>query len=425
MAGGRGLSAFVRCSLAKRWLVLLLLACLLPSTAADGGNALKPEVAKGSPWEEDDGDAAVPVDISQQAYCPPPMWASAELLLWWIDGFHVPPLVTSGPWSDGRDTVGQLGAPHTDILLGDTSLDADAHTGARFRLGYWFDAEAKCGVEAVYFGLLERSASFQAASPTVPVITRPFYNREPGSEGPDTELLAFPGLFDGSIHVRGETSLQGVEVLYRQAFCQQCARRVDFLVGWRYNQLDDSLVISDFKRSLSANSGLQIGTTIEEEDRFTTCNQFQGAEIGVVALLQKCGWTLDVAAKLGLGNNHARVDIRGSTTVTVPDPDVAMTPTGLLAEPTNIGTYAKDVFALVPEVGISVGYEITPCLRATVGYTFLYWSQVARPGDQIDLDLNVSQLKPGGLTGAPRPAFDWKLTDMWAQGLSLGLDYRF
>ena len=63
------------------------------------------------------------------------------------------------------------------------------------------------------------------------------------------------------------------------------------------------------------------------------------------------------------------------------------------------------------------------CL-ASLGYSFIYWSRLARPGDQIDTDLNLSQLPPGPLAGAARPEFDMHFTDFWAHGLHVGLQYR-
>ena len=74
-------------------------------------------------------------------------------------------------------------------------------------------------------------------------------------------------------------------------------------------------------------------------------------------------------------------------------------------------------------------------MKATFGYSLLYLSQVARPGDQIDasgqaagstnVNVNPSQLSGGDLTGVPSPQHRFITTDFWAQGLSFGLDYRF
>ena len=42
-------------------------------------------------------------------------------------------------------------------------------------------------------------------------------------------------------------------------------------------------------------------------------------------------------------------------------------------------------FAVVPQLGVTLGDRVTPRLSLTLGYTFFYWSVVARPGEQIGL----------------------------------------
>ncbi len=79
----------------------------------------------------------------------------------------------------------------------------------------------------------------------------------------------------------------------------------------------------------------------------------------------------------------------------------------------------------MPEIGLTLGYDLTPRLKATVGYTLLYWSDVARPGDQIDLNVDPAQLAGPHQTTGAKPAFVLHTSDFWAQGLNLGLDYRF
>jgi hypothetical protein len=61
----------------------------------------------------------------------------------------------------------------------------------------------------------------------------------------------------------------------------------------------------------------------------------------------------------------------------------------------------------------------------STGYTFIYFSQVARPGDQIDRNLNLTQLGGAPLVGAPLPQFPWVKTDFWAQGVNFGATMRF
>ena len=100
---------------------------------------------------------------------------------------------------------------------------------------------------------------------------------------------------------------------------------------------------------------------------------------------------------------------------------------GLLAQPTNVGRTKHSSFAAVPEVGLKIGYQFTDHLRVTVGYDFLYWSRVARPGQQIDTLVNTSQLlRQGGAAVVPaNPARIFHDTDYWAQGINLGLEFNF
>jgi hypothetical protein len=102
---------------------------------------------------------------------------------------------------------------------------------------------------------------------------------------------------------------------------------------------------------------------------------------------------------------------------------------GLLALPTNSGHFTRDRFAVVPEGSVGVGVQATERVRVSLAYTVLYWSNAARPGDQIDRVVNPAALPvnggPGPGTGPARPAFGFKDTDFWAQGLTLGVEFRF
>ena len=46
---------------------------------------------------------------------------------------------------------------------------------------------------------------------------------------------------------------------------------------------------------------------------------------------------------------------------------------------------------MVPEIGFNLGYRITPQATVYVGYSLLYASNVARPGDQINRNINPTQ----------------------------------
>ena len=80
-------------------------------------------------------------------------------------------------------------------------------------------------------------------------------------------------------------------------------------------------------------------------------------------------------------------------------------------------------------------YQVTQRVRLTAGYNFLYWSNVFRPGEQIDRNLDAARIPnfcnldptqcPHGLINPPRPQPTNRDTGFWAQGISLGLEVKF
>jgi hypothetical protein len=361
------------------------------------------------------------------------LWVRTEYLLWWTDGFAVPELVTTSPYDTPQEEAGVLGLPETEILFGNTDMAEDVRSGGRVSFGYWFDPCRKVGIQASYLGLGHETTRYQLSSDGDPIVARPFFNLDPtdfdgdglpDDMGPDSGLIAYPGWVSGEVEVTGETVFQGAEVLYRRNLVEGCSFRVDWLAGWRFNRLDDELVIFEPTVTGPNHPFVQQGTTLDLTDRFETENRFNGSTLGIIAEARHCRWTFEGVMKLALGNTHSQVTIDGRTIVTVPGEDPEPLGRGLLAQESNIGVYENDEFAVIPELGVMVGYDLSCHLRATFGYTFIYWSRVARPGDQIDMDIDGRQLD--GLPEAiPRPEFRWVGTDMWAQGLNFGLDYRF
>jgi hypothetical protein len=70
---------------------------------------------------------------------------------------------------------------------------------------------------------------------------------------------------------------------------------------------------------------------------------------------------------------------------------------------------------------------VTPGFRAYVGYNYLFWSNVLRPGEQIDrtVDLTFVPNAPRVPFGQNRPLPTFKQADLWAQGLQFGLEARW
>jgi hypothetical protein len=374
------------------------------------------------------GACDVPMSAPGMCCGAPWIWGRAEYLLWWTSGMSVPPLVTTSPDGTVWEEAGVLGQPDTEILFGDARLAVGAQSGGRFTLGMWFDPGKCRGLEATYMMLGEGTERFEQSSEGDPILARPFFNTATGEQ--DALVVAFDGndvagdphVLHGSILVGAKTRLQGAEVIYRRSLFQQCESRLDFLLGYQFNRLEDELLIEQ-EFTVEDDPIVVAGTTVELFDLFDTRNDFHGAQLGLVFRERVGRWSTEMSMKLGLGNTHSQVVIDGSKITTTPGADPDPVAEGLLARETNIGVYEQDQFTMIPELGVTLGYDITCGLRATFGYTFVYWSKVARPGDQIDLNVFLPQ--PNDTREAEHPEFSWVTTDFWAQGLRFGLDYRF
>jgi hypothetical protein len=334
-------------------------------------------------------------------------------------------LVTASPPA----SAGVLGAPGTVVLFGGSRLDEDAHSGGRFTVGSWLNDCRTIGLEGGYFFLGSRATEFAAAGtglPGSPVIARPIINALTGSE--TSELVAFPGLESGIVHVTSSSWLQGANANLVANVCCSCCWRVDLLAGFRYLDLQEGLGIVErlMVNPDVANIG---GSTFIVADQFDTRNQFYGGQLGARAEYRRGNLYIDLAGSVALGTTHEELDINGNTVITPAGGTPIALTGGLLALPTNIGHFSRDRFAVVPEIGINVGYQVTQFMRAFVGYSFLYWSAVTRPGDAIDRTINPTQLPstqgPGTLVGPPRPTVILQDTEFWAQGINVGLEFRY
>ena len=120
--------------------------------------------------------------------------------------------------------------------------------------------------------------------------------------------------------------------------------------------------------------------------------------------LDRGRWSLEGFLKLGLGVTHQELSIRGESALTVNpidgSPDIfAVAPGGLYALPSNMGFSEEDEFGFMTELGLRVGFDVTRRIRAEVGYNFVYWSSVIRPGGVLNPVIDPRQV-PG------RPEFD-------------------
>ena len=376
-------------------------------------------------------------------FCGPPgrFWFRGEWLYWSSSGMHVPPLVTTGP---SVDQPGYLNTPGTTILFGNGSINGGGRSGVRLTTGIWLNPAQTVGVEGDWFMLGTANTHFSASSGGIPILSRPFYDLSPTQADPsqivgeNVEQVASPGSLAGTVTVDASTTFQsaGMRALINICCSQSCcapscfgcldgpsSKRIDFLIGYRFARMTDSLGITENLNSLEAT---QPGSFLVH-DGFGTTNTFNGVELGTVYQKYRGRWSLEGILKMALGSTHQTVSINGFTTTT--QNGVSTTDQGgLLALSSNIGNYSRNQFSMIPQLGANVGFQLTPRLRVLTGYTFLFWSNVVRAGNQVDLQVN-SRLLPNdtrGLAGdLQHPQFAFQGSSFWAQGLNVGLEYRW
>ena len=349
-------------------------------------------------------------------------WVQADYLGWYGKGMDVPPLVTRSALAD----QGILGRASTSSLLGNDILNEN-FDGGRIRFGWWFANNPSLGLELEYFDTGTQNYSFSATSDGTNALARPLFDVTMGQEV--SQLISQQPTINGSINVAASSQLQGGGVRFRKSLCCgtgcklsllgcqpiQTQSRTDATLGYRTLQLDERLTINE--------DVTRAGDRVLVTDSFRTTNQFHGADFGFMWQARRGYWTLDTLLRTAFGNNHQEVNISGSTTFNPPATSVNG---GVLALASNIGNFSRDQFAVVPEIGATVGYQLTERLRFTVGYTMIYYSNVVRPGEQIDRSINPNLLPPGrAAVAGDRPQFRFDTTDYYIQGVNVGLAYRW
>jgi hypothetical protein len=396
-------------------------------------------------------------------------WARGEYLGWGIKGFDTPALVTSAP----RGNRGVIGLGGT-VIYGNERLLEDWRNGGRMRLGRWLDCRRSHGLQGEYLTFGDDESTFSAYSNGLSTLARPYIDAQGGGEA--VELVGYLRVWEpgapleerlenaivGGITVNARSEFHGAGIHWLgNLLCEPCGgpcgarRRVDLLLGYRYLYLRERLTIREDLYSLDPGDATVIPPRPDEsnvalvvQDEFRTQDIFNGGDVGLAWTWQRNRWSLEFLTKLALGGTRQRVTINGSTTSTdvvggieeatrlegvKPDGRGVgeYTGGGLLAQRSNIGTYNRDVFSLVPELNVNLAYELNRRWRATVGYTLVFWTNVARPGDQIDRYVNPD-LAPDEALPAPvpsdvgyRPRFAWKSSTLWAQGVNVGLEYTW
>jgi hypothetical protein len=373
--------------------------------------------------------------IADEQQAPSRMWASAEYLLWQIKGEPLAtPLLTTGPIDavgpSGRPGV--LGGPGTQVLLGGEDVNFGMSSGGRFSAGYWFGDCQTIGVEGNYLFLNQVSSSHAISAPGLPgtpPLSIPFSNVTiPGEDSTGVALPTGSG-FSGIADLTVSTRLQGAELNTVLPLCTYHGIRLEALGGFRWINIDESLHFT----TVSTNVPPLMPDVFDTSDRFSTQNNFYAGQFGARARYQWNRLGLDLTGKIALGGVHEETQIRGSllTNDFTNIGPVQAFPGGYFALPTNIGDFSRDHFAAAPEVDLNFDYRVTDHIKVFAGYTFLYVSNVARPGEEIDRAINPTQgpaftgVPSSAIAGPVRPTYQGHDGSFFAHGLNVGLEVSY
>ena len=346
-------------------------------------------------------------------------WAALDFVGLSFEGMWTPALATAGPPGAAFADAGVL--PDATVLFGNDQYDDDIRGGAEVRLGYWLVDGQFTAIEGYYLGSETASTHFRVEStfPGGQILGVPFYDN---GTGEDANVVAYEGVpgtagdRTGSIDIDTQSDFQSGGILLRHVLWADFEKnfRIDMIGGYRFAKLDESLIISqDYNRPANDPTGF-VASNVKIQDVFDTENEFHGGEIGLSSQWHHGCWTFDLLGKVALGNNHEVVEIRGQTTQTLVGGSPTTTEGGTLTAASNIGRESRNEFAIIPELGLKLHFQLLSNVRLSAGYRVLYINEAVRPGQQIDR-----------VIGGGRPTRTFQRSSIWMNGFDGGLTLEY
>jgi hypothetical protein len=369
-------------------------------------------------------------------------WVGAEYLLWWFKNSPVPVALATTTSTPDLTPTAALFQEGTSVLLGNQDLDTGARHGVRFTGGVWVDSRHTVAFEAGYFIFASHTVSRGIVSngqADAAILAVPFFDADTGAE--NSFVIAAPSSLAGSAVLSLTSRLQGAEINGCVRTCSGGNLRLDVLGGFRFLDLRENLSFATASLGIQepgpdTNNGFVLNTL----DQFNANNQFYGWQIGIRAEYRLGDLILTATGKAAFGDTHEVANLSGTATTNFfnappggPFTGVSVQSipgAGTFVQATNIGRTSRHEFAIVPEINLNVGYQLTDAIRVFAGYDLLFLSNVIRAGNQIDRTINSSetiQSAIAGTSGSPgsRPAVPLTGSEFWAQGVNFGLEFRY
>lgn len=370
---------------------------------------------------------AMPMGIVEQG---PNAWFNVESLWWFAKPSKYPvPLVTKGSLSDSAPGV--IGQRNTVVEAFPSDISWGTFHGIRTNMGMWLDEDSVYGIENTFFVLEQRSwnQSYISDGGTPYIVTIPFFDVASGGNNSwlnkllDTNSTALPPL-STFITVNARHQVYGNDINLIKNINRNNCVSVDLLTGVRWLQVTDATSIGQTTQNdVNGMVVPQLGY-----DAIATTNNFWGWQFGGRIREQWGKFNVESMVKIALGGSQQRVNISGATLTNNPNAGGEFGGPGFVfTQQSNIGAYNFTRFAVLPEFGAKLSYNLTDNFNLSLSYNIMYLSSVALSGNNFD---KVTNPTPGFTPAANsyngiHPAFLKQSQDYWVQGVGVGAEFRY
>lgn len=369
----------------------------VPPTA----QAPRPATPAGPKGEYDHGHLYLPERAPEMgAVSDPPcgpdgrFWLSPTLELGWTKANHVPALL-------------RVGSPSGPVAFGDSSVSTPFRAGLGLAAGMWLDQRHVHGIDASFYYLA------QGGSNTTLLSGQPAFFLPTAGGG--AFPLADPAAGSaGAYQVGMNTRFASADVNYRHNLLCGPNGRLDGLVGYRYGHVGEDFTA--YGKRLGPD-----GEIVRFRDDATAVNHFHGGQIGLAGEYRVDRWFVTANGKVAFGAVLTDTDLEGKFRV-----NGTVVPSGFYARPGLNGTREYTRFGVMPTVGFTFGRQLGDHARVFIGYNFLYLNNLTRAGDIVDPTPSVLASNPQATVPLAAPnRRDATTSDIWAQSVSAGLEWRY